>query len=133
MSAGEEPLEWMLLTSVPPTTLQHAWEHVGWDEPRWVGEDSHPCLQTGCRLQERQGQSADRLMRWLGLLSPLAVRLLQQRDRGRREPGRPANAVLDADVLASVAAQAGQAPACVDAPTFGYALKLYRLARLRHQ
>ncbi|MEO7018542.1 MAG: hypothetical protein ABI234_00130, partial [Ktedonobacteraceae bacterium] len=27
---GEEPLEWILLTSVPTTTLEHAWEHVGW-------------------------------------------------------------------------------------------------------
>ena len=28
--AGEEPLEWILLTSVPTTTLEQAWERVGW-------------------------------------------------------------------------------------------------------
>src|SRR5258708_6570624 len=27
---GEEPLEWILLTSVPTTTLEHAWERVDW-------------------------------------------------------------------------------------------------------
>ena len=27
---GEEPLEWLLLTSVPTTTLEDAWERVGW-------------------------------------------------------------------------------------------------------
>jgi hypothetical protein len=27
---GEEPLEWLLMTSVPTTTLEHAWERVGW-------------------------------------------------------------------------------------------------------
>lgn len=116
--AGEEPLEWILLTSVPTTTLQQAWERVEWYEHRWVVEDYHQCLKTGCRLEKRQVQSAESLMRLLGLLSPLAVRLLQLRDLGRREPERPANAVLDADVLAIVAAQTGQVPAQMTAGTF---------------
>jgi len=45
--AGEEPLEWILLTSVPTTTLEHAWERVGWYERRWrQGQLSWG----GCRL-----------------------------------------------------------------------------------
>jgi hypothetical protein len=28
--AGEEPLEGILLTSIPTTTLEQAWERVGW-------------------------------------------------------------------------------------------------------
>jgi Transposase DNA-binding len=108
--AEEEPLEWILLTSVPTRTLEQAWEHVGWYEHRWIVEDYHQCLKTGCRLEERQVQSADRLIRLLGLLSPLAVRLLYLRDLARREPERPAHEVLAADLLAIVAAQAGQAP-----------------------
>jgi len=109
--AGEEPLEWILGTSVSTTTLEQAWERVGWYEHRWVVEDYHQCLKTGCRLEGRQVQSADRLIRLLGLLSPLAVRLLQLRDLSRREPERPAPEVLEADVLAVVAAQTGQTPA----------------------
>ncbi len=106
--AGEEPLEWILLTSVPTTTLEQAWECVGWYEHRWVVEDYHQCLNTGCRLEERQVQSAARLMRLLGLLSPLAVRLLQLRDLSRKAPECPAHQVLEADLLAVVAAQTGQ-------------------------
>jgi hypothetical protein len=116
--AGEEPLEWILLTSVPTTTLEQAWERVGWYEHRWVVEDYHQCLKTGCRLEERQVQSADRLIRLLGLLSPLAVRLLQLRDLGRQEPERPAHEVLEADLLAVVAAQTGQTPAQMTAGAF---------------
>ncbi len=116
--AGEEPLEWMLLTSVPTTTLEQAWERVGWYERRWVVEDYHQCLKTGCRLEERQVQSVDRLIRLLGLLSPLAVRLLHLRDLARREPERRAGEVLDADVLAIVAAQSGQVPACMTTEAF---------------
>jgi hypothetical protein len=116
--AGEEPLEWMLLTSVPTTTLAQAWERVGWYEHRWVVEDYHQCLKTGCRLEERQVQTADRLIRLLGLLSPLAVRLLQLRDLARREPERPAHEVLDKDLLVIVAAQAGQTPALMTTGAF---------------
>lgn len=115
---GEEPLEWILLTSVPTTTLEQAWERVGWYEHRWVVEDYHQCLKTGCRLEERQVQTAARLIRLLGLLSPLAVRLLQLRDLARRDPERPAREVLDADLLAVVAAQAGQAPALMSTEAF---------------
>jgi hypothetical protein len=103
-------LEWILVTSVPTTTLEQAWERVGWYEHRWIVEDYHQCLKTGCLLEERQVQSADRLIRLLGLLSPLAVRLLLLRDLARREPERPAHEVLDADLLAIVAAQTDQAP-----------------------
>ncbi len=108
--AGEEPLEWILVTSVSTMTLEQAWEGVGWYERRWVVEEYHQCLKTGCRLEERQVQSADRLIRLLGLLSPLAVRLLHLRDLSRSAPERPAHEVLEADVLAVVAAQAGQTP-----------------------
>ena len=109
--AGEEPLEWILLTSVSTTTLEQAWERVGWYEHRWVVEEYHQCLKTGCRLEERQVQSAERLIRLLGLLSPLAVRLLQLRDLSRREPECPAHQTIEADLLAVVAAQTGQSPA----------------------
>jgi hypothetical protein len=45
------------------------------------------------------------------LLSPLAVRLVQLRDLARRDPELPAQEVLEADVLAVVAAQTARTPA----------------------
>lgn len=45
--AGEEPLEWLLLTSVPTSASEEARERVGWYECRWVVEDYHQCLKTG--------------------------------------------------------------------------------------
>jgi hypothetical protein len=62
------------VTSVPTTTLEQAWERVGWYERRLVVEDDHQCLKSVCRLEERQVQTATRLIRLLGLFSPLAVR-----------------------------------------------------------
>jgi len=71
---GEEPLEWVRLASVPPTTLEQAWERVDWYRCRWSVEDYHQCLKSGCRIEARQGPRVEGLMRLLGLLSPLAVR-----------------------------------------------------------
>ena len=53
-------------------------------------------------------QSAERLIRLLGLLSPVAVRLLQVRDLSRQTPDLPAAHVIDPEALAIVAARAGQ-------------------------
>ena len=116
--AGEAPLEWILVTSVSTETLEQAWEHVGWYEHRWIVEDYHQCLKTGCRLEERQLQSADRLIRLLGLLSPLAVRLLCLRDLARRALERPAHEVFEPDLLAIVAAQTDQPPALMTTGAF---------------
>jgi hypothetical protein len=63
---AEEPLEWILVTSVPTTTLEHAWERVEWYRHRWLVEDYHQCLKSGCRIEERQGPPVDGLMRRLG-------------------------------------------------------------------
>ncbi|HEU5229075.1 MAG TPA: IS4 family transposase [Ktedonobacteraceae bacterium] len=116
--AEEEPLEWLWLTSVPTLTLEHAWERVNWYEHRWVVEEYHQGLKTGCHLEQRQVQSVDRLKRLLGFLSPLAGRLLQLRDLARRDPERPACEVLDTDVLAIVATQTGQPPTTMTTQAF---------------
>jgi hypothetical protein len=105
---GEEPLEWILLTTVAVTTCEQAWHRADWYRCRWTIEDYHQCLKTGGRIEERQVQSADRLMRLLGLLSPAAVRLLQLRDLSRQTPDHPAAQVIEPTALAIVAARAGQ-------------------------
>ncbi|GHO51237.1 IS4 family transposase [Ktedonospora formicarum] len=115
---GEEPLEWILLTSVPTHTLQQAWERASWYAHRWIVEDSHQCLKTGCRIEERQVQSAERLMRVLGLLSPMAVRLLQLRSLSRQEPERLAAEVIEPELLEVVAACSQQEASLMALGTF---------------
>jgi hypothetical protein len=115
---GEEPLEWVLLTSVPTTTLDQAWERVEWYRHRWLVQDYHQCLKSGCRIEHRQLQSVDGLMRLLGLLSPLAVRWLQGRACAREEPERPASEVIDPLMLAVLAKRAGQSPVTMTLGTF---------------
>jgi Transposase DNA-binding/Transposase DDE domain len=115
---GEEPLEWILVTSVPTTTLEQAWERVEWYRHRWLVEDYHQCLKSGCRIEERQLQSVDGLIRLLGLLSPLAVRLVQIRGYARSQPERPAHEVIEPLMLAVVAQRSGQSPATMTIGSF---------------
>jgi hypothetical protein len=106
-----EPLEWVLLTSVPIQSAEQAWERVEWYRARWEVEDSHQGLKTGCGIEERHLQTYEGLRRLLGLLSPLAVRLLQLRWAARQTPEQAAAGVLPASVVQVVAALAAIPPA----------------------
>ena len=108
---GVEGLSWLLLTSVPTQSLEQAWERVDWYRARWIVEDYHQGLKTGCRIEQRQLQSYDGLRRLLGLLAPAAVRLLQLRATARLCPQQPASQTLPTEVVEVVAAKAGVAAA----------------------
>jgi hypothetical protein len=108
---GVEGLSWVLLTSVPVPSLEQAWERVDWYRARWIVEDYHQGLKTGCRVEQRQIQTYDGLRRLLGLLAPAAVRLLQLRATARLFPEQPASQSLPAEVVEVVAAKAGIAAA----------------------
>ncbi len=102
--AGVEALEWVLLTSVPTTTLAAAWERADWYTCRWLDEDYHQCLKTGCQIEQRPLQTQAGLARLLGLLAPVAVQLLQLRELARLDPECPAQEVVPREVVQVVAA-----------------------------
>ena len=56
-------------------------------------------------------------MRLLGLLSPMAVRLLQVRALAREDPERPANEVIEPLMLDVLAQRSGHAPASMTVGT----------------
>ena len=106
------------LISVPTTTLQQAWKQVDWYADRWLVEDAHQCLKSGCRIEQRQLQDVENLIRLLGLLSPLAIRLLQLREGARVPPDRPASEVIEPLMLAVVAERASCLPPSLTLGTF---------------
>lgn len=91
---GVKPLEWILWTSLAVASLADALTVVGYYEQRWHIEEWHKALKTGCRLEERQLQTAARLEALLGVLCVVAVRLLQLKGLARTEPERPAETVV---------------------------------------
>jgi hypothetical protein len=107
---GVEALEWLVVTSVAVTCQQDAWERVAWYRMRWIVEDYHQCLKTGCQIEARQMQTFEGLRTMLGFLAPLAVRLLQLRDVTRQDPERAAQEVLPPDLVMVVAHLAHVSP-----------------------
>jgi len=99
----EEPIAWFLLTSLPTESVEQAWERVGWYRCRWLVEDFHQCLKTGCQLETHRLEEVTSLLRLLALLSPMAVELLRLREQSRCEPEVPAASRLPADLLRVVA------------------------------
>ncbi len=96
-------LEWVLLTSVPTDGEEAAWGRVAWYRCRWIVEEYHHSLKTGCQLEQRQLRDEARLERLLGVLAPIAVYLLQLRDLARAHPERLAHDVLSPDTARLVA------------------------------
>jgi hypothetical protein len=91
--AGEEPIEWMLLTNEPVVTLDDAWRVISWYERRWVIEEYHKAMKTGCRIEDLQFTAVERLQPAIALLSAVALTLLTLRDASRRPDAttRPAS------------------------------------------
>jgi hypothetical protein len=89
-----EPIEWILLTSLPVESFEEAWLVLGDYEKRWLIEEWHKALKTGCRVEDRQLKTKERLERITGLLSVVGVRLLQLKSAARATPTRPATEVV---------------------------------------
>jgi len=86
----EEPLEWILLCSVPSTTLEELKERRDWYCCRWMVEVFHNIEKSGCGEEERRFETADRLETCLALLSVVAVRVFQLRCALENQPDAPA-------------------------------------------
>jgi hypothetical protein len=92
---GAEAVEWILLSSLPITTVAQAHRAVDWYSCRWLCEDYHQCLKTGCQVERSQLDDGADIKRLLGFCCPIAVRLLQLRQVARQEPELPATKVVD--------------------------------------
>jgi hypothetical protein len=94
---GVEAVEWLLLTTVPITTTDEALSVLGWYAARWGIEVWHKVLKSGCRIEDRQLESAARLRRCLTLYSVIAWRILYATMLARALPDAPCTVLLDAD------------------------------------
>lgn len=99
--AGEEPLEWVLLTNVPAERPADAQERVDWYERRPVVEELHKAMKTGCAIEALHFFKVARLEPAIAVLSAVATTLLRLRDAARAPDAetRPATEVVDADYV----------------------------------
>ena len=87
---GVTPLRWVLLTSHAVQSFANAWRVIEYYEKRPLIEEFHKAINTGCRLEARQYQTSHALETTAGMLSVLAIRLVQLKSVARVDPERPA-------------------------------------------
>jgi hypothetical protein len=93
---AEDPdLEWILFTKSLITSLAEALEIVTIYRHRWLIEEYHKCLKTGCKIEEVQLKTEGRLLTLFGMLGVIATQLLQIKGVSRVNPDEPAEKYVD--------------------------------------
>lgn len=95
--ADVEPVEWFLLTTMPVQDAADAEQCLRWYCLRWRIEDFYRVLKSGCRIEDLQHRSAERLCRAIGINLVIAWRIMLMTLLGREMPKLPAE-VLFSDI-----------------------------------
>jgi hypothetical protein len=103
---GQERLEWFLMTNEPVLCFEDAYRVVEWYECRWIVEEYHKGMKTGCKIESPQFMTERRLQPAIVLLSIVTLTLLTMRDASRRKDAKKRNAteIIDADYVAVLSA-----------------------------
>lgn len=83
---GQEPISWVLLTSLPVTDLTQALRVLQLYLARWEIEVFHRVLKSGCRIEKLQFAEASRLKPAIALYMIVAWRILFLMKLGREVP-----------------------------------------------
>jgi hypothetical protein len=103
---GQERLEWFLITNEPVLIFEDAYRLVGWYECRWIVEEYHKGMKTGCKIESPQFTTEERLQPAIALLSIVTLTLLAMRDASRRPDAktRKATEIISEDYVAVLSA-----------------------------
>jgi hypothetical protein len=89
------PIEWLLLTTLEVKNAEEAFEKIRWYSHRWKIERFHYVLKSGCKIQDLQLETSDRLKNAIALYSFLAWRITWITYRARETPDLSCTLVLE--------------------------------------
>jgi hypothetical protein len=119
---GQEPIEWVLLCTLPIENAQQALQMVEHYCKRWIIERMHYVLKSGLGVEKLQMREGSVLQQMILLYSIVAWRLLSLLYQARQEPLSPVSDWLEAHEVEVLSAQA-QTPV----QTLGKAVSLIAL------
>ena len=94
--ADRQPIDWKLVTNLPVTDLAGAVEKLDWYALRWKVEVFQKIMKSGCRAEESRLQTAERLVKFLALVTVVSWRIFFVTMSARVEPNVPPDTVLTA-------------------------------------
>ena len=74
---GEEKISWQLVTNVPTESFEDAVTRIQWYTQRWKIETLHRTLKSGCKVEELQSDTAEKLMKLIAVYSIIALQIMQ--------------------------------------------------------
>ncbi len=83
---GEDPIEWVLLTSLPVVTVEEVAAVIQYYCVRWMIEILFRTLKSGCRIEERRFETMDRLFLCVAVYLMVSWRTLFVCRMGRSLP-----------------------------------------------
>lgn len=92
---GDEPIEWLLLTSLPVDDIEQVRQVIQYYCSRWMVELYFRVLKSGCRVEERRFEQIDRLLTCLAVYMIVAWRTLYVCRLGRGCPEMSCEAVFE--------------------------------------
>lgn len=92
---GEEPVCWLLLTSLEAASLEQAQRILSLYQRRWAIEVFHRVLKTGCRVESIQLKTGQALINALAIYAVIAWRILYLTHLGRTCPELPCGCVFE--------------------------------------
>ena len=92
-----KPITWFLLTSLELNNFEQATGCIRWYTYRWLIERYHYVLKSGCRIEQLQLKSAERIKKALATYTIVAWRLLWLTYHTRDNPHLPCDTILEQD------------------------------------
>jgi hypothetical protein len=116
---GEEPIEWLLLTSLSVETFAEACKVIDYYCCRWEIEVYFRVLKSGCKIEDLQFQAEERFQVCLAMYMIVAWRVLHVLKLGRECPDMSCEAVFTEAEWKSVFVIANRSKAPKKPPTLG--------------
>ncbi len=125
---GREKIEWKLLTDLPVGSRQEAIEKLDWYAMRWKIEVYHKILKSGCKVEESQLQTAERLVNLIATFCIVGWRIYWMTMANRLLADAPASAALTQEEVDLLDRLLPNKTAVRDAPSLAhYITKIARL------
>jgi hypothetical protein len=93
----QEPIHWLLLTTLPVADAEQAAQCLVWYTYRWRVERFHHALKSGCGYEKLQLETAERLWRSLAVYAVVAWRVLYVDLAARAYPSQSCTTFLTQD------------------------------------
>ena len=105
--AGEEPIEWVLLTNLSIANADDITRVVDIYRQRWTIEEFFKAIKSGCNYRKRHLTNSQSILNTLATFVPIASKALLLR-QAAQAPSSPASAVLEATEMKVLRAKAAK-------------------------